>query len=106
MAILVISFFPGHPFAETVQDPVTHGITISVSRVEETSPPITARAIGALSDALSPIPIVRGSRARMVVRLVISIGLILCVPARQLLLSLEFRFPSADLSCRSAELHY
>ena len=59
----------------------THGITIRVRIVDETRPPITASAIGDLSEALSPIPIVRGTSANIVVRLVIKIGLILCEPA-------------------------
>jgi hypothetical protein len=42
----------------------THGITIRVRIVDVTSPPITASAIGDLSDALSPMPIVSGRRAK------------------------------------------
>jgi len=45
--------------------------------VDVINPPITARAIGDLNEALSPKPNVRGRRARIVVILVISIGLIL-----------------------------
>jgi len=55
----------------------THGITTSVNIVEVTSPPITASAIGDLSEALSPKPNVRGNNARIVVILVMIIGLIL-----------------------------
>jgi hypothetical protein len=55
----------------------THGITMRVRIVEETRPPITAIAIGDLSEALSPRPIVRGIRQKIVVRLVIRMGLIL-----------------------------
>ena len=49
-------------------------MTIKVNKVEVTNPPITAHAIGALKDALSPKPKVSGSNAKTVVKLVIRIG--------------------------------
>jgi hypothetical protein len=59
----------------------THGITISDIKVEVVKPPMTARAIGARNEALSPNPKVSGSKAKIVVSVVIKIGRIRCCPA-------------------------
>lgn len=49
--------------------------------VEVNNPPITAKAIGERSEAPSPKPKHIGSKASMVVKLVIIIGLIRCCAA-------------------------
>ncbi len=49
--------------------------------VETVKPPMTEIAKGALASAPSPIPSARGSKPRIVVKLVIKIGLSLVFPA-------------------------
>ncbi len=67
----------------------THGITISVIKVDVVKPPITASAMGDRNEALSPKPSVNGTKARMVVRLVIRMGRNLCCPASMIALLLS-----------------
>ena len=68
-------------------------MTTNVIMVEVNNPPITATAIGERSEAPSPNPKHIGSRARMVVKLVMIIGRIRCWAA-VLMASVKFS-PSA-----------